>query len=852
MGLFDFLKGSSLSRLHPLAKRILEETSGERSWGDVVLKNIPAGREFLELSKEEQAAVAGSLLQYAAGMKSIHYGGSDWEAYRRLMRVLGPVLNRKIPFEEGEVIAFVEWLVESPNPHFAPVGSAVKALEGFCARSKPSSRLKKAADRLRKGLLNGDADARRYASRISEAVKARPELPMVEGDVWADQAMEDLRYLESEALENWTAFLAHCQSASGGKPSGKWLNASEALLVPIPQEEFLVFVVRWFQLAGQAASESRRPSDRGFFYRMDPMMMMDINQDILKGVAWACRLVDDPVVPRAVSELCISAFKKVPGIGPRAIRLGNACINTLGAMTGQDPLAQLALVKVKVKNRSTQNQIQKALEAAAEREGVTTEELEEMSVPDYGLTVVGVLEEPVGDFTARLEIGSGNSTVLSWVKPDGRTQKTVPVAVKENHADEIKELRATAKDIQKMLPAIRERLDGLYLTAKSWELTQWRERYLDHPLTGHLARRLIWKLIRASGVQLAIWHENFLVDSDGNRIELSDEEDDPVTVELWHPLDSQPDEVLTWRKWLEEKEVSQPFKQAHREIYTLTEAEENTRVYSNRYAAHVLKQHQFNALCLARRWRNQLRLMVDDEYAPASRDLPHWGLRAEYWVEGIGGDYNVDTTDSGTYLYLSSDQVRFYDIGSDQVAAHASGGGYSSRWVQDGAEPKPLEEIPVKVFSEIMRDVDLFVGVSSVANDPNWSDGGPEGRYVDYWHTQSFGELTASAKTRKETLERLLPKLKIRDVARVEEKFLIVEGKIRTYKIHLGSGNILMAPNDRYLCIVPNASQRRGTDKIFLPFEGDNVMSIILSKAFLLAADDKIKDPTILSQIGSQ
>jgi hypothetical protein len=34
-----------------------------------------------------------------------------------------------------------------------------------------------------------------------------------------------------------------------------------------------------------------------------------------------------------------------------------------------------------------------------------------------------------------------------------------------------------------------------------------------------------------------------------------------------------------------------------------------------------------------------------------------------------------------------------------------------------------------------------------------------------------------------------------------------------------------------------------------LPFEGDTILSIILSKAFLLAADDEITDPTILSQI---
>jgi hypothetical protein len=34
-----------------------------------------------------------------------------------------------------------------------------------------------------------------------------------------------------------------------------------------------------------------------------------------------------------------------------------------------------------------------------------------------------------------------------------------------------------------------------------------------------------------------------------------------------------------------------------------------------------------------------------------------------------------------------------------------------------------------------------------------------------------------------------------------------------------------------------------------LPFEGDEVLSAILSKALLLAADDKITDPTILRQL---
>ena len=166
----------------------------------------------------------------------------------------------------------------------------------------------------------------------------------------------------------------------------------------------------------------------------------------------------------------------------------------------------------------------------------------------------------------------------------------------------------------------------------------------------------------------------------------------------------------------------------------------------------------------------------------------------------------------------------------------------------DVNEPLILEQIPPLVFSEIMRDVDLFVGVASVGNDPNWADGGPEGRYRDYWQHYSFGELSATAQTRRVLLERLLPRLKIADRCTLADRFLVVGGDLRSYKIHLGSGNILMTPNDQYLCIVPKQSAKAG-DRFFLPFEGDGTLSVILSKSFLLADDTKITDPTIVSQL---
>jgi hypothetical protein len=59
-----------------------------------------------------------------------------------------------------------------------------------------------------------------------------------------------------------------------------------------------------------------------------------------------------------------------------------------------------------------------------------------------------------------------------------------------------------------------------------------------------------------------------------------------------------------------------------------------------------------------------------------------------------------------------------------------------------------------------------------------------------------------------------------------------------------------MEPNDQYLCIVQDRSAATVEMPVrFLPFEGDQRLALILSKAFLLAEDTRITDPTILKQI---
>ncbi|MER7546646.1 DUF4132 domain-containing protein [Actinomadura sp.] len=137
-------------------------------------------------------------------------------------------------------------------------------------------------------------------------------------------------------------------------------------------------------------------------------------------------------------------------------------------------------------------------------------------------------------------------------------------------------------------------------------------------------------------------------------------------------------------------------------------------------------------------------------------------------------------------------------------------------------------DVPPLVYSEGAREVDLFLRVTSITEEA------------------PFGELSASAEIRGDALRRILPGTKIAGRCSVDGRFLVVRGELRTYKIHLGSGGVLMEPGNARLRAEP--SRRPSQKGLFLPFE-DERLTQILGTAFLLAADHRISDETVLAQI---
>lgn len=259
-----------------------------------------------------------------------------------------------------------------------------------------------------------------------------------------------------------------------------------------------------------------------------------------------------------------------------------------------------------------------------------------------------------------------------------------------------------------------------------------------------------------------------------------------------------PDDLLrrgdraTWQRECIRVERMQPFKQVFRELHPLTGTERSDKLSSRRYAGHQVNPKQGLALLGGRGW-------VAQPAEGVSRTLHLEGLTARL---GFAEAFFTPADIEGLTLEL----VAFTKKGD---------------W-----QPIDLADVPSRVFSEAMRDLDLVVSATH--------QGG-----VDPEATASTIEMRASL------LREACALLGVVNVE-VKDRHAIVRGELGDDSIHLGTAvaRLLGGPA---LAIVAVQSQHRG--RLFLPFADDDPRSAeVMSKVLLLARDRQIEDPAILGQ----
>ncbi|MFD7323787.1 DUF4132 domain-containing protein [Streptomyces sp. NPDC059875] len=665
-----------------------------------------------------------------------------------------------------------------------------------------------------------------------------PEVPDATGLPWAALNDEDAygprmraEHPELLAAAGVEAFLLHCAALESSRPTRKWQKAAAELLAAVEGGDELVRA-----LLDGAAGQAEHPvvAAHSMGVNREPGLVGEHNEKVVRGALWtAAGLAGAWVVP-AVGAVALNAGTGTGGSGGvcRSAKLASAGVAFLGACEAEraaDAVQWLGRLKGKVRNRTVVKGIEKALETLAGRAGLTPSMLRERGVPAHGLDARGVREEALGEYTAVLAVREPGVASLSFRGPQGRVLKSAPKAAREGHGERLAPLRAALKELRTLLAVERSRLEDHLAAGTTWPTEDWERYYIDHPVTGAAARALLWEVAPdgderwIAGLPERTGGGWALAGADGTATPVAP----GARLRLWHPVRADGEEIAEWRAEITGRELRQPFKQVFREAYPLTPAEVATGSHSDRFAGHVLRYDHARALMAERRWTgDQLGWFGDGASSEMARELPRPGdlpvaegafWRARFLVELV----REDRTD-GVAALCSTDRVRF-----ERRAASA---GARGTW-----ERAALTDVPALVLSEALRDVDLFTEVASADADP------------DRWDRS---EPTESARVRRETLARLLPGTRIVDRTELSDRFLRVRGELRSYRIHLGSGDVLMEPEGAPLPVDVDRDIAAGNEKVFLPFEEDGgLLSVILSKAFLLADDTRITDRAITARI---
>jgi hypothetical protein len=417
-----------------------------------------------------------------------------------------------------------------------------------------------------------------------------------------------------------------------------------------------------------------------------------------------------------------------------------------------------------------------------------------MEILELGDLAKGPVTVKVKDCTVTLSLDDDGVPSLIATKA-GKPLKSIPPAVKKDKA--VATLSDRATQLRRQSSRVRQTLEQSMCRGDTFEGSE-ITRLFGHPLLRTMLSRLVLTGTTKAGGTLIGYP-----DKGGKALRSVDGTFEPIkasdTLRIAHPLD-----FLAAKKWAQyqsecfKAERVQPFKQVFREVYVPVASElaadsKSGGDRSPRYAGQQVQPRQALALFGSRGWVAR----------------PEEGVQRTFHRERLTVHVEFE---EGFYTPAEIDGLTLRGISFTKAASSA---------------PVAIRDVPPRIFSEVLRDLDLVVSVAH--------RGG-----VDPEATHSTVEMRAALLRETATL------LNLRNI-RYEGQRAIIKGEFGEYALHLGSGTIHMLPGGT-LWIIPVHSQHRG--RLFLPFaDNDPKTAEIISKAILLSRDREIQDPAILAQI---
>ena len=313
------------------------------------LQNFPLGIRFQNADPRTQRVIVMAMLAWLDQHSLQSYGQHDqnaWQMGWKMREAFLHMIQFKIPFQESDVIAMLNWSAyQSSAPayvYFSGVPQIIKVVGGYLKDHPLRDELHEAIERLAQSLeaVSMSVEIRRWLLRLKELMgETQISLPLVAGDVWADVALKEIYSMNSRTKTAWAELLKHCSQASGAAPSMKWLAEADKYIDAIGDLYLFIKLSHWFPLVDHPQTSSA-------------------NTAILRGLVWMCSKSEDPDIAIALAGLANSSYRS------RAVKIGNACLWALANMPTREGIAQLQILRDTIPSQDLHRKISKALAAA--------------------------------------------------------------------------------------------------------------------------------------------------------------------------------------------------------------------------------------------------------------------------------------------------------------------------------------------------------------------------------------------------------------------------------------------------------------------------------------------------------
>ena len=281
-------------------------------------------------------------------------------------QAVGSVLRRKLQFTEDQVVEMIE-LVSLPHQGI-PVQWSSQS-HGILAHDAPHRRCSDAPAALHYGV-----PGRRPGARSARPHRQPLERPgagsslEVQG-AWSRVVFQEIS--QSQKRDAWERIFFHAAELKSSEAPKKWRATAQRLVEELGLDVFLESATRWLAMG----PSPDRPG----------VQISSGEADFQTGFLWFLAGHTDERLHGLLANFAGAALKKITALGAVSQKVGNACVNVLAELPGLEPVSQLSLLSQHVKYDTAQRLIEKALGRAAERAGVSREQIEEMSIPDCGL-----------------------------------------------------------------------------------------------------------------------------------------------------------------------------------------------------------------------------------------------------------------------------------------------------------------------------------------------------------------------------------------------------------------------------------------------------------------------------------